>query len=429
MKKFTEAIKESVLVFDGSKGYMLQKEGLSGGKSAESWNITKSDTVRALYQKYKDSGSDVIQTNTFQGTEHHLKQHGLSGHVYQVNFTAATDAKKVMGQDGFVAASVGPIGKMMTPSGDLGFEEAYQLFKEQMIPLVEGGVDAVNFETFTDVAELRAAVLALKDVKSDIPVIASVAFEENKRTLMGTSPYNAALILKSLGCEVIGTNCSFGPSHMLDVVKEMSQVGGPLSVKPNAGIPRLEEGHAVYDQSPSDFAKLCEEFIPYGAVLIGGCCGTTPLFVSELKNSLKGVKPVIPEYRETGEISSLNFVFRINEYEKCNKVVIDVDNPNNRSAFESEDLFDLMSVAMDARDENPDFIVFQGGEDLDQGKISRCFDIIQGYANIPFVFHVKNKENLESLLRIYRGRGGVLSDPQEELMNVARKYGALIIEP
>lgn len=429
MKKFTEAIKECVQVFDGSKGYMLQREGLSGGESAEAWNIERSDTVRALYQQYKDAGSDVIQTNTFQGTEHHLKQHGIGGTVYEINHTAATVAKQVMGKEGYVAASVGPIGRMMTPSGDLTFHQAYQLYKEQMIPLVEGGVDAVNFETFTDVAELRAAVLALKDVKKDMPVIASVAFEENKRTLMGTSPYNAALILKSLGCEVIGTNCSFGPEHMTDIVEEMSLVGGPISVKPNAGIPRLEQGRAVYDQSPADFAKACEKFLPYGAALIGGCCGTTPEFVKELKNKLKGVKPCIREYRETDEISSLNFVFKINEYEQCTKVVLDVDDPNTRGVFENEDNFELMSLAMDARDLDTNVIVFQSGGDLHPDKVCRCFDIIQGYVNKPFVFDVNNKDCLESLLRIYRGRGGVLTIPQQDITCVAKKYGAFIIEP
>ncbi|HBN84450.1 MAG TPA: homocysteine methyltransferase [Clostridiales bacterium] len=428
MKKFTDTIKEFVQVFDGSKGYMLQQEGLSGGESAEAWNITKRDTLTALYQKYKNAGSDVIQTNTFQGTEHHLKQHGFSGKVYEVNYTAAIAAKKVMGQEGYVAASVGPIGRMMTPSGDLTFDQAYQLYKEQMIPLIEGGVDAVNFETFTDVAELRAAVLALKDLKKDMPVIASVAFEENKRTLMGTSPYNVALILKSLGCEVIGTNCSFGPEHMLDIIKEMSCVGGPLSVKPNAGIPRLEQNHAVYDQSPADFARACEDFLPYGAVLIGGCCGTTPLFVSELKSRLNDVKPVIREYRETGEISSLNFVVKINEYDTCNRVVLDMDDPNTRRIINNEDLLDLMTLAMDAKDLEPDVIVLQGGADLDPGKVCRCFDIIQGYSNKPFVFHVNKKDILEPLLRIYRGRGGVLTDNQHDLIEVAGKYGAFVIE-
>ncbi|MGI6562938.1 MAG: homocysteine S-methyltransferase family protein [Clostridia bacterium] len=423
MESFIDKIKENVLTFDGSKGYMLQQEGLSGGESAEVWNITQSRTVRELYRKYKEAGSDVIQTNTFQGTRYHLMKHGYADQVYEINYTAAKTAKEVMGKDGYVAASVGPIGRMMTPSGDLTHDEAYELFKEQMIPLVEGGVDAVNFETFTDVAELRIAVLALKDVKKDMPVIASVAFEENKRTLMGTSPYTAALILKSLGCDLVGTNCSFGPGHMLDIVKEMNRAGGPLSVKPNAGIPCYEHGRAVYDQSPEEFARLCEEFLPYGASLIGGCCGTTPSFVAELKKRFKGVKPYVNVYTETCEIASLSSVVKIDNFEKCSFTELNVDD-----TFEKGDLFDLMTLAMDARDEDTDVILFRGGESLNIEQVCRSFDIYQGYSNKPLVFHVKRKDLLDRLLSLYRGRAGVITDKDRNLVETAFRYGAFVID-
>lgn len=428
MRKFIDAIKENVLVFDGSKGYMLQREGLSGGESAEVWNITKNQTVRELYQKYKDAGSDVIQTNTFQGTAYHLQKYGYGDKVREINYTAAKTAREVMGHDGYVAASVGPLGRMMTPSGDLSFDEAYNLYKEQIIPLIDGGVDAVNFETFTDVAELRAAILAVKDVKNDMPIIASVAFEENKRTLMGTSPYIAALILKTLGCAVIGTNCSFGPHHMKDIVKEMSLIGGPISVKPNAGIPRMEEGQVVYDQQASDFSINCESFLPYGAALIGGCCGTTPEFVSELKKSLSDTKPQMKNTCETGEIASLTAIVNAIEYNKLTETMLDLNNPKTCQMFKKGDLMDLMTLAMDAGDEDSDVIVLRGGCGLETEQMLRSFDIIQGFVKKPFVFEIGQEDLLAGLLRIYRGRGGVIAKGMKAVEEVAERYGSLIVD-
>jgi len=275
MKKFTDEIRKKVLVYDGSKGTMLQREGLKGGECAELWNITHPDKVRKVYESYKKAGSDVIQTNTFQGNRIALEAHGLADKLYELNYEGVKLAKEVMGNDGYVAASIGPTGKLFEPSGDLTFKQAYEIYKEQVKAVIDGGADIINFETFTDIAEIRAAFLAAKDI-DDIPVICSMAFESNGRTLMGTDPYNAAVILSSLGADMVGVNCSLGPEHMLDIVKSMSQAGIPLSVKPNAGLPKVVDGCTVFDATPDDFASLASEYIKYGARLIGGCCGTFP---------------------------------------------------------------------------------------------------------------------------------------------------------
>ncbi len=426
MKKFLDAMQSNLLIFDGSKGYMLQQEGLSGGESAEVWNITHKDTLRNLYQKYKDAGSDVIQTNTFQATGYHLGKYGYEDRLYDINYTAAKTAKEVMGDEGYVAASVGPLGRMMEPAGDLSFDEAYDLYKGQIKPLIDGGVNAVNFETFTDVAELRAAVLAVKDNWSDIPVIASVAFEQNKRTLMGTPAYIAGLILKTLGCEVIGTNCSFGPSHMLDIVKDMSKVGGPVCVKPNAGMPRIEQGHVIYDQTAEGFADACIDFTKYGAVLIGGCCGTTPEFISALKSKLSFVKATQKDYKETNEVSSLTDTIVVDDYKSISKRVVDISCKEYIDIFKYVNQPELMSLAFDIQDEACDIVEITAIDCEFPIQLEKSLDCMQGFIKKPFVFKTNQSELLNKLLRIYRGRAGVVIC-DNSVTNIVKKYGALPI--
>jgi 5-methyltetrahydrofolate--homocysteine methyltransferase len=225
VKSFLEEIKNRVLIFDGSKGYLLQRLGMKGGECPELWNVTHAALVKEIYRKYKEAGSDVIQTNTFQGNRNQLEKYSLGDRTYELNFEGTRLAREVMGRDGFVAASIGPVGKLFEPSGDLTFEACYEIFKEQLRGVVDGGADIINFETFTDLAEMRAALLAAKET-TDLPVICSLAFESGGRTMMGTDPCTAVTVLKSLGADMVGTNCSFGPQHLLEVVKKMSEAGG-----------------------------------------------------------------------------------------------------------------------------------------------------------------------------------------------------------
>jgi 5-methyltetrahydrofolate--homocysteine methyltransferase len=435
LKNFLKEMKDNVLVYDGSKGYMLQLFGLKGGECPELWNAEHSNEVRKVYSLYKDAGSDVIQTNTFQGNRIKLEEYSLGNRTYELNFKAAQLAREVMGHNGYVAASIGPIGKLFEPSGELTFNKAYETYKEQVKAVVDGGVDIINFETFTDLAEMRAALLAAKDV-TELPVICSLAFEANGRTLMGTDPYTAGVVLKSLGADMIGTNCSFGPEHMLDIIKKMGEVGGIyLSAKPNAGLPELIDGKTVYNESIEDFTEASKEFIKHNVRLLGGCCGTTPEFIKEIKASLKGIE--IPKLKSRCEkvITSNTKLLSIENIEKI--------NAGSLNSESDKELFDqlrnlnfeyIIDTAMDLSSEGYEAVYIKvdsvNGDEL---LLSKVVDLAQGYLKEPFILETKNCRALENALRIYRGKAGVIvngypDNEIEELLMVAMKYGSTIID-
>lgn len=429
---FMEKINEKVMIYDGSKGYMLQQIGLEGGECPELWNVEKPEKITELYCMYKEAGADVIQTNTFQGSRVQLKKYALEDRMYELNFEGARLARQVMDGNGFVAGSIGPLGKLFEPSGELTFEEAYEAFALQVRALADGGVDAINLETFTDIAEIRAALLASIET-TGLPVICSLAFESNGRTLMGTDPFNAAITLKALGASMVGTNCSSGILHQLEILKIMDKAGtGHLSVKPNAGLPEVIDGKTVYMETPKEFAEISPEYVRNGARLVGGCCGTTPEHIEAIANSLKGVdlprqrsvtdtRNIVTSAFEAREIggtigsifASLTDMFSLKRIEQ---------------ALEQEEAAE--DIAMEAMSDEYDILVI----DMDvvpEGKRSRfpeLVNLVQGYVKQPIVFKTTCHKTLEKALRVYRGRAGVdtgdcRKSVLKRLLPVMEKYG------
>jgi 5-methyltetrahydrofolate--homocysteine methyltransferase len=434
LKDFLAEIKEKVLIFDGSKGAVLQQHGLKGGECPELWNVTHPEEVKSIYKSYKEAGSDVIQTNTFQGNRETLDKYSLGDRTYELNYESVNLAKSVMGEDGFVAVSIGPIGKLFEPSGELTFEKAYKVFKEQIKAAQDANADIINFETFTDLAEMRAALIAAKEL-SNLPVICSVAFESNGKTLMGTDPYTVAVVLKSLGADMVGTNCSFGPEQQLDIIKQMSKVGGVyLFAKPNAGLPEMVEGKAMYKESPEKFAKLASEFVKYGVRLFGGCCGTTPEFIKSIKKGIEGIKPVILEDKNEQVITS---GFKTLDITKAQDICI-----GRLDAGQDEELFSelsnnnldfVMDKALELAADGYDAIfinVDKVGKDIDL--LADVVNMAQGYIKEPFILKTKNSVALEQALRLYKGKAGVIIDSfsdetKAHLSEALKKYGSAII--
>lgn len=435
MRDFLNEIRDRVLVFDGSKGTMLQKSGMKGGECPELWNITHSEEVKQIYLSYKNAGSDVIQTNTFQGNRLKLEEYGLGDKTYELNFEGARLAREVMGEDGFVAASIGPIGKLFEPSGELSFETAYRIYREQVKAVADGGADIINFETFTDAAEMRAALLAAKE-ETDLPVICSIAFEANGRTLMGTDPYTAAVILKSLGADMIGTNCSFGPEHLLDIIRTMSDAGGIyLAVKPNAGLPEMIDGEAVYRESPEKFAELAGEFVKCGVRLIGGCCGTTPEFIRSIRQSLRDI--TAPDIQNKCEQVITSGVRHLS-LEKSERL-----NISQMNACEDEEfLNELKNNNMDAVVDKALELSCEGCDAVyinvdsakgDENLLASVVNTAQGYIKEPFIIETSDASALSNALRIYKGKAGIIVNDvdtrnMESLLLAARKYGSTILD-
>ena len=279
---FLHTLHERPLLYDGSKGVMLQAMGLTSGELGELWNVTHPEKVSEVYRQYRAAGSDVLQTNTFSANRSALRAHGLESRLEELNAAGVCLAKEEA--DGaFVAASVGPTGRMTVPFGDLTFHEAYEIFAEQARILESAGADAIHFETFMDLMEIRAAILAAKE-NTRLPVIASMALEASGKTLMGISAEVCASVMEAAGADVVGVNCSCGPQTLLDPVRAMAvSTSVPLIAKPNAGLPETVDGISIYRERPEDFASLAPSFLTRGVRLLGGCCGTTPEFISALR--------------------------------------------------------------------------------------------------------------------------------------------------
>lgn len=277
------------VLLDGAMGTQLMAAGLGAGECPETWNLTHPEALRAIHRAYLEAGARIVTTNTFGANRRKLAACGFHGAVAEVNRAAvalAREAVAAAGGNSLVAGDVGPTGEFVAPFGPLSFAEAYEVYREQVHALAAGGVDFVLLETFSDLGEARAAVLAARDL--GVPVGCTFTFDAHGRTLLGADPETVAVVLESLGAAFVGANCSLGPRELLPLVRRMVAVArGPVAVQPNAGLPRLEAGRAVYPQGAAEFGAAGGELLAAGASLVGGCCGTTPEHVRVLRAVLE----------------------------------------------------------------------------------------------------------------------------------------------
>lgn len=423
---FLEDIKNKLLVFDGSMGIMLHKNGLKVGTCPEEWNLTNPEIIKSIYRQYLDAGSDVIQTNTFQSHGLKLQEYGIKDKHYDINYQSARLAKEIADGKAYVAASIGPLGKLLEPFGDLTFEQAYDTFKEQIIAVADGGVDIISLETFTDIAELRIALLAAKE-NCSLPVICSVSYEQNGRTLMGTEPAVCAIILNSMGADLIGTNCSFGAEHMMKVAEAYAKTGLPFSVKPNAGLPEIIDGKQVFSETAEGFAKFAPDFIKNGARLLGGCCGTTPEFIAEAAKAVKASLPVShPLNIDYITSASRKIAFEAIKTAGIGRIDI-ANNEDLKAGLLAGDIGVITDIAMDLLDEDYDIIIIDADIEGNNNEqlLAEVIKEAQVYLKQPFIIKSNNAGALDAALRIYKGRAGVLPGDAEELRKIAQKYGAV----
>ncbi|GBC96080.1 Bifunctional homocysteine S-methyltransferase/5,10-methylenetetrahydrofolate reductase [bacterium HR16] len=274
-----------LLVSDGAMGTMLQSLGLEAGQCPESWNLMYPEKVQQVHRAYLEAGANLLTTNTFGGNRIRLAAHGLDKQLTEVNRRAVELAREVAGHTAAVMASVGPTGALLEPLGDLSEETAFEVFSEQVHALREGGADTVILETFMALEEI---VIALRAAKAQgMKVIASMSFGTGERTMMGVTPEQAATTLVEEGALVVGANCSTGAQEMVPVIRRMrSVVSVPLIAQPNAGMPVLVEGRAVYTQKPEEMAAFVPQFVQAGANIVGSCCGSTPDFTRAIAQAI-----------------------------------------------------------------------------------------------------------------------------------------------
>ncbi len=282
-----------ILISDGAWGTQLQAHGLQTGECPELWNLTKPEQVSLVAQSYIEAGADIILTNTFGASPFKLSQYGCDNRTAEINRQGVALSRQAAGDDHYVLASVGPTGQFVEPLGDVTETDMQAAFQKQIAAQAEGGADAILIETMADLKEAELAVRAAKRVCS-LPVCVTMTFEAGQqgyRTMMGVSIEQAVTKLINIGVDIIGTNCGNGIEQMIEIIRTMrSFTNTSLIAHPNAGMPRLENGQTVFDQSPEDFAAHVPTLIDAGAQIVGGCCGTTPEHIRTIAETVHRMK-------------------------------------------------------------------------------------------------------------------------------------------
>lgn len=335
MNPFLEAIERRVLVLDGAMGTLLQERGLPPGGCPELMNRTAADVVAAIHREYTEAGADIIVTNTFGGNRVKLAHYGLQDEVVELNRRAVELARQAAGSNGFVAGSIGPTGRFLEPVGDAGFAEMLEVFAEQVRALADAGADLITFETFLDIRELRAGVIACHDVCT-LPVVAQMTFDDGGRSVLGTPPEAAAVTLDALGVDVIGSNCGLGIDGIYAVLERMRSVCvRPLIAQANAGLPQLIDGCTVFPGTPEGMTAFHERLIALGARIIGGCCGTTPQHIRTIRTALEGYPQGWQSPRRRTFLSSRSTVVPLGGDAPC-VLIGERINPTGKKAYSEE---------------------------------------------------------------------------------------------
>src|SRR5947209_4084288 len=282
-------IKQSPVLCDGAMETLLYAKGIFINRSYDELNLSHPELIRGIHHDYLQAGAEIIETNTFGGNSFRLGRHSLADKVRDINRAGVRLAREAAKSfDVWVAGSVGPLGTRIEPLGKTSYQEARDAFREQIEALVEGGVDLLILETFGYLEEIHQAILAAKDVKPSLPLVAQVTIDEDGNCLDGSDPETFAPKLAEWGADVIGCNCSVGPVAMLDAIERVRAATSlPLAAQPNAGIPRSVDGRNIYLCSPEYMASYARTFAAAGVRLVGGCCGTTPDHIRVMKAALR----------------------------------------------------------------------------------------------------------------------------------------------
>ena len=432
---------------DGAMGTQLMERGVRPEDCFDAVNIKKPEIVAAVHQAYVAAGADIIETNTFGANRLKLADYQLDKKVQEINVAAAQLARKVNGEKGFVCGSVGPLGRMLEPLGEVTFDQAYEAFAEQAKALEQGGVDVVSLETISDLQEMRAAVIAVKH-ETKLPIIASLTYDEGEKTVYGTTPEVAVAVLESLGIDIIAANCSTGPEGMLRVAKKLLAVSRlPVMVMPNAGMPELVGNRAVYKMTPEKFGAYAKKFAELGVRIIGGCCGTNPEHIKAIKSALS-LHPPTPSPRGRGGeeprrlvAGSVRFASRTKVVELKTGVPLLVGeriNPTGRPLFQAEIRAGKNQVfRQEAKEQS------RAGADLLDVNVSmpdiaesevmgKTVKVIQSVSEQPLSIDSPNRFALEAGLKQFCGRALLNSvngkrESLENFLPLAKKYGAAII--
>ena len=429
------------LYCDGGMGSLLQAAGLAAGELPERWNISHPEVITDVHRKYLAAGADIMTTNTFGANRLKYDKDGELKAIVEAAIANARKAVEEAGR-GYVALDLGPTGKLLKPLGDLPFETAVSLYKEVVSIGAAAGADLVLIETMSDSYELKAAVLAAKEAGINpetgarLPIFATVIYDEKGKLLTGGNVESTVALLEGLGVDVLGVNCGLGPEQMKGIVKDILEVSStPILVNPNAGLPRSENGKTVYDVDPKDFAAVMEEIVRMGAVITGGCCGTTPDHIHAMVELTKDIPVQMPEKKHRTVISSYSQAV---VFDKKTIIIGERINPTGKSKFKQA-----------LRDHNLEYILREGVTQQDNGadvldvnvglpeidEPSMMEDVVkelQAVIDLPLQLDTSSAEAMERGPRVYNGKPLINSvngkkEVMEQIFPLVAKYGGVVV--
>lgn len=429
---FKQLLNDNKFVFlDGAMGTMLQKSGLEAGDIPELLNLTHPELIESIHSGYINAGTMIVYANTFGANRYKLEGSGHSvDELIGAGIRIAKEACRKSGKEAYAALDIGPIGQLLEPTGSLTFEEAYDIFKEQIIAGKDA--DCIVFETMTDLYEVKAALLAAKE-NSDKPVLCTMTFEANGRTFTGCSCSAMALTLEGLGADAIGVNCSLGPKELVPVVEEICKwTNLPVIVKPNAGLPDPDTN--LYNVEPEDFAEAAAEFADMGVKIFGGCCGTSPDYIAALTEKLKSKEYVERDVVIPAAVCSYSTTSVIDRPRIIGERINPTGKKRFKEALKSGDIDYILGQAIEQVNAGADILdVNVGLPDIDEkAMMVRTVKALQSVTDLPLQIDSTIPEVLEAALRIYNGKAIVNSVNGEEqslqnILPIVKKYGASVV--
>ena len=428
-----ERLNKDLLIFDGGFGSQLQELGMKAGEIPEYYNIEHPEMIIDIHHRYLKAGADFITTNTFGANPLKLEQHKYSyQEVILAAIQNAKEAKKIK-PDAYIALDIGPIGKLMEPMGTLTFDEVYQSVK-QMVELVKEDIDVVLFETMTDIYELKASILAVKEC-SDLPVFATMTFETNGRSLSGCDPLTMVNVLEGLKVDALGINCSLGPNEMAPIIESiLESTSFPVMIQPNAGLPLLEDGQTVYPMKADEFIEAIVPLVKKGIAIVGGCCGTTPEFIQKLKENC----PTTVTPREVSLLTRVSSGTTTVEFGKHVVVCGERLNPTGKKKLKAalkEERYDELVVEAIKQEQAGAHVldVNVGLPGIDEPKVMKhVIKLLQEVIQLPLQIDSSNFQAIEEACRYYNGKPLINSvngkdETMEAVFPVVKKYGGVVI--
>lgn len=446
-KEFKEWAKKSIIYLDGATGSNLMKAGMPAGVCPEKWILEHKAVFKELQRAYVEAGSNILYAPTFTANRIKLSEYGLQDKLSDMTGELVSLSKEAAAGHAYVAGDITMTGKQLTPVGSMDFEELVEVYKEQITALVQAGVDMLVVETMMSLQEARAAVIAAME-SCELPILVTMTFEKDGRTLYGTDARTAAVVLSSLGADAVGVNCSAGPDAMTDIIREMVQVTDiPVIAKPNAGLPYVKDGNTCYDLQAEEFAEQMKVLVRAGASVLGGCCGTDPSYIKVLKEKIGTGRETFADNEEASlsvrkadgvrylasERQTVSFSLTDNFI-----VIGERINPTGKKKLQAalkEGTFEMVKDFAEEQDQCGAKIldINMGMAGIDEKSMMlKALEEVSGVTSLPLSIDSSHIEVLEAALRRYPGRALVNSvsyekEKFEKLLPIVKKYGAMFI--